>query len=52
MDSGMLFLRLVPRPPLWEEAVELADDVSELQENRKHIYENEKLQEIERNIHE
>lgn len=31
MDSGMLFLRLGPRPPLCEEAVELADDVSELQ---------------------
>lgn len=26
----MLFLRLVPRPPLWDEAVELADDVREL----------------------
>lgn len=30
MDSGMLFLRLVPRPPLCDEAVELADDVREL----------------------
>ena len=30
MESGMLFLRLGPRPPLWEEAVELADDVREL----------------------
>lgn len=27
----MLFFRLVPRPPLCEEAVELADDVRELQ---------------------
>lgn len=32
----MLFLRLVPRPPLWEDAVELADDVRELQRVRKH----------------
>lgn len=31
IESGMLFLRFVPRPPLWEEAVELADDVRELQ---------------------
>lgn len=31
MESGMLFFRFVPRPPLWEEAVELADDVRELQ---------------------
>lgn len=40
MESGMLFFRLIPRPPLWDEAVELADDVSELQYRRgllKHI---------------
>lgn len=36
IESGMLFLRFVPRPPLWEEAVELADDVSELQSGYSH----------------
>lgn len=35
MDSGMLFFRLAPTPPLWEEAVELADDVRELQHSRR-----------------
>lgn len=35
MDSGMLFLRLVPRPPLCDEAVELADDVRELRSNHR-----------------
>lgn len=35
MDSGMLFLRLVPRPPLCDEAVELADDVRELRRNHR-----------------
>lgn len=40
MDSGMLFLRLVPRPPLCDEAVELADDVRELR--RDHGAEEEK----------
>lgn len=38
MESGMLFLRLVPRPPLWEEAVELADDVKELQRGKQVLY--------------
>lgn len=32
MESGMLFLRAVARPPpLWEEAEELAEEVRELQ---------------------
>jgi len=30
MERGMLFLRLAARPPLWEDAVELAEEVREL----------------------